>query len=590
MYSIFPLQYKIRSPLSRHLLTLALVFAIFISGEIGRLFGLENLPLPISIVWPPTGISLATLMLFGNQACPGIFLGNFLNNLYNLYGDGGTIDPFIISGLISFGSLAQACIGGWIIRRYSSENYFSSLHDIFIFLFPGTIFSCLFSSLVGVSTLFIFGAIPTNDLATTMITFWLGDLFGVYIFTPLLIVWALQPTKAPLKSFIGEAFIMLIAFLLISSTTFIYNIATLHLMIPVAMWIAYRFRMWGATVAIFVISWTVMIFIAIGRGPEIGKTIDEQMIIFVSFLAVIVMISLTIAAIVNEREKAWQLLHKHNINLLQELNQQKRKFENIQSELYIKDKIASAGSLITHIIDQIITPINKIETEAKRALDRVSELQREAKGNKMLSQLDKNLRHIEKNRAFAKKIIDIVQSQTSRASPENIKVLSINLHTLLNSCLDEILSKYEHLSFNHSSVSVLREFDRNIPMISALPEDLSFALTHLLDNAFYSMYIKKSRLGAIYHPELMITTLDLENEIQVVIRDNGLGISKEALKNFFHSFSSSKKIAPDVGLGVFLVYEIIVNVHHGKIMASSIEGEFMELTLALPKSNHLKSA
>src|SRR5262249_29310309 len=69
----------------------------------------------VTAVWPPTGIALAALLLFGSRAWPGIALGAFLANAT-------THAPLATAAVITLGNTLEALAGAWLLRRLAKFN------------------------------------------------------------------------------------------------------------------------------------------------------------------------------------------------------------------------------------------------------------------------------------------------------------------------------------------------------------------------------------------------------------------------------------------------------------------------------------
>src|ERR1700733_10033271 len=175
---------------------LLLATGIFLCALLGRSLGIQGPALAISVVWPATGLSLAALLLFGYFAGVGVFIGNFAYNfLFLSFSSPLHLTPlymFVAAFFISMGSFAQALISAHIIRTYSTPLFFRTVQDIFIFLIPASLLSCLISSIVGVTTLVIAGEVHKSLALPVWLTFWMGDSVGIYVITPLILIWILQ--------------------------------------------------------------------------------------------------------------------------------------------------------------------------------------------------------------------------------------------------------------------------------------------------------------------------------------------------------------------------------------------------------------
>src|SRR6266516_5571527 len=114
------------SEMKPHLKRLAGVLALaaiyFCAGKLGLLLAFVNAS--VSPVWPPTGIALAALLMWGYRLWPGIFLGAFLVN----FTTAGT--PVADLG-IAAGNTLEALLGAWLVNRYANGHDYPSS-------FPGT--------------------------------------------------------------------------------------------------------------------------------------------------------------------------------------------------------------------------------------------------------------------------------------------------------------------------------------------------------------------------------------------------------------------------------------------------------------------
>src|SRR5437867_11897882 len=86
----------------------------FVSGRFGLSLAFANPS--ASPVWPPTGLSLAAVMLVGYRVWPGIFAGAFLVNLSTA----GTV-PTSLG--IALGNTQEARAGGWQLNRLGGGRH-----------------------------------------------------------------------------------------------------------------------------------------------------------------------------------------------------------------------------------------------------------------------------------------------------------------------------------------------------------------------------------------------------------------------------------------------------------------------------------
>lgn len=576
------------------LLNIFLTILIFYFAEMSRLLGLHGLPLAISAVWPATGLSLAAVLLFGYKVCPAILLGNLCFNIFYLYApDHPFLLSFLTSLIISIGSLLEAVFAAFVMRRFSSIYYFTTVQDVFIFLIPASIIGSLIAATLGTTALSLFSNLYWDTAVSLWSTFFVGDLMGVYIFTPLLVIWITTAPMVKLRAYRKEAVLMLLVFLLISYLSFIRDYPFAHFYIPLSMWIAYRFRLHGATLAICLISLVAISYTSLGLGSFITAVVSEnRLTLLVSFLEVIVAINLVVATLTNERESVIHLLEHQNVDLRQTMQLHIEAIKEMGKEIMIKEKLTSLGLVTSNLANYLHMPLNKITTAAKACLASLQELedfynqepdQSENKLFTLYERLGKNLDTICNFGSNADVIATMIQVQTTLSEPKKTRAKAIHLNTLLNISLNQSTQRMsqEHPEF---SFILTRDFDKSINTFFILPEDLAHVFIKLFDNAFHSMKQKMDLYKYGYTPQLNVQSINYDHYIEIIIQDNGLGMTEEAAKNVFQSFIENSGSEEEIiNIGLSLARDIIVSVYRGDIKAESVKGEYFKHIVTLPK-------
>ena len=113
------------------------------------------------------------------------------------------------------------------------------------------------------------------------------------------------------------------------------------------------------------------------------------------------------------------------------------------------------------------------------------------------------------------------------------------------------------------------------------PDMLSKAIINLLDNAVYAV-VKKAQKVPRFVPEVSLAVTIAEAEYILKIHDNGVGIEEKNLTKVYDPFFTTKPTGEAAGVGLYLSREIIQN-HGGDISVVSVQGEYTEVTVALPK-------
>jgi signal transduction histidine kinase/CheY-like chemotaxis protein len=254
-------------------------------------------------VWPPTGISLAAILLLGRRATPGIFLGAFLANLATA----GTV--FTSLGIAS-GNTLEAVVGAELVTRFAGGiKVFDRAQDVFVYVFAFGIFSTALSATVGVTTLILGGLAHRQEFGPIWLTWWLGDAVSAVVIAPLIIVWLGKPLPRLSSRQAAEAGCLLALLYLVLEGVFGgwmasggKSLPVEYLVIPLLLWAVFRFAQHGAVTVAALMSAIAIRQTILGSGPfAIGEP-NESLLFLQVFMGTVTVTTLVLAAVVTERE------------------------------------------------------------------------------------------------------------------------------------------------------------------------------------------------------------------------------------------------------------------------------------------------
>ncbi|WP_372652316.1 ATP-binding protein [Halobacteriovorax sp.] len=272
-----------------------------------------------------------------------------------------------------------------------------------------------------------------------------------------------------------------------------------------------------------------------------------------------------------------------------ELNTNLNELKNMQTRLVAQEKLASLGSLTSGIAHELNNPLNFIinfsDANKESCTDLEEELNSTSPNFDEIKESIKELKkfsgiiHMHGKRAevIIRSMLDHSRSKDSEKSLENINQL---IEDNVNFAHHAIKAKYH--GFN-SRVNL--ELDPKLPSLLIAKGEFGRVLLNMFTNAFYSMNLKKEKEDSNYEPTLNISSLESIDSIIIVIRDNGVGIDKENLRDIFDPFFTTKPTGEGTGLGLSLSHEIIVGIHQGELDISSEVGEYAEFTIKIPKES-----
>jgi integral membrane sensor domain MASE1 len=163
----------------------ALAAVYFISGELGLRLAFVNES--ATAVWPPTGIALAALVLFGSGLWPAILVSAFLVNL--------TITGAVTTSLgIAVGNTLEALAGAYLVNRFAhGRRAFDHARDTFTFTLLAGLASTMISATIGVLSIALGGFARWSDFGLVWLTWWLGDVAGAMVVAPAALLWGKNP-------------------------------------------------------------------------------------------------------------------------------------------------------------------------------------------------------------------------------------------------------------------------------------------------------------------------------------------------------------------------------------------------------------
>ncbi|WP_245986534.1 PAS-domain containing protein [Azospirillum thermophilum] len=270
-----------------------------------------------------------------------------------------------------------------------------------------------------------------------------------------------------------------------------------------------------------------------------------------------------------------------------------RELREAQQQLVVQEKMASLGQLTAGIAHELKNPLNFVNNFAELSGELLDELcalisplsaqldpDQKADFDELVGSLHSNLRKIAEHGRRADGIVKSMLAHSRGGSGEW-------RNTELNVLIEESLALAYHAARAQDrefNVSFNRHYDPAAGTLDLVPQDMSRVLVNLFTNAFYSVRRRQRDGGENdYRPQLTITTIDCNDKVQIKVHDNGAGMSKPVIDKLFTPFFTTKPTGEGTGLGLSLSYDIVVHQHRGRFDVSSVENEYAEFTITLPR-------
>jgi two-component system NtrC family sensor kinase len=258
--------------------------------------------------------------------------------------------------------------------------------------------------------------------------------------------------------------------------------------------------------------------------------------------------------------------------------------KSTQAQLIQSEKMASLGELTAGIAHEIQNPLNFVNNFSEVNKELIEELELEInKGD--LQEIKAIAIDIKENEIkinhHGKRADSIVKGMLQHSQAGSGK----KEPTDNNALADEYLRLAYHgmrAKDKMFNAEMIVNFDKKLPKINVVPQDIGRVLLNLFNNAFYAVNQKAKTAGPDYKPVVSVTTSSENGHIVIIVKDNGVGIPDAIKEKIMQPFFTTKPTGEGTGLGLSLTYDMVVKGHGGKIDINSKESEYTEFTVRLP--------
>lgn len=136
----------------------------------------------ISPVWPPTGLAVGALALWGpRRLWPAVAAGAFWANF-------DASHTLALAAAIAAGNTLEAVLGAWVLRRLGTVGEPAAADDALAMIVVAAV-APLPSATGGVLSLSLAGLADWNQFPQAWLVWWVGDALGALVVMPVLVAW-----------------------------------------------------------------------------------------------------------------------------------------------------------------------------------------------------------------------------------------------------------------------------------------------------------------------------------------------------------------------------------------------------------------
>ncbi|MEH2522082.1 signal transduction histidine kinase [Bradyrhizobium sp. AZCC 1610] len=279
-------------------------------------------------IWPPTGVALAAVLLWGYRTWPAIFAAAVIANAMTA----GSVATAIA---IATGNSLEAVVGAYLINRWSSGcNTFSTPNSVAKFALICFVIATPISASIGLTSLATAGYIERTNFANAWVTWWLGDVTGALVIAPVIVLWASSHFHAFNRNDFLEtvgvlataAAVGLIAFSPLIEQTPSRDPLGFLAILPM-LWAALRRGPRDTATVALVLSGITIWGTLTGGGPFTTADLNASFLLVLMFLISITVPSLLLSADVEVRKKGEKRLRRAQIELERKVAERTQELE-----------------------------------------------------------------------------------------------------------------------------------------------------------------------------------------------------------------------------------------------------------------------
>jgi signal transduction histidine kinase/branched-subunit amino acid transport protein AzlD len=536
------------------------VLAYFVTGWLG--LQIPYVGSQITLIWLPTGIAVAALLLWGRPVLLSIYLGAFLINFYVSH-------SFPLSASIAVGNTLGPFLVAWMLKYFGLDFSFRHSKDSIMLLLASGL-GMTVSALGGVICLYMFGLLPLADMSFAWLSWWMGDSIGVILLAPFILAISgenlINIRKKNLEVLIwlvSSSIIAFISFDLFSEK----GDQSYHFeffILPMIIWASLRFGIIGGSFSGLFFSIIAASATAIGYGGFSFGDNHIGLLRLWSFIVTNVSAGLLISVIQANQRQADEKIKIKNLELKVHLEEIKTLNKNSALKNKTLEELnATKDKFFSIIAHDLKSPFNSIIGLSELLIKKIRD--------KDFDDIDEYAKIIMQSSHRAMDLLlNLMEwslSQTGRMkfNPEYFE---------LNIIINDIIQLFTDIAGQKSII-----ITKKLPPNSSIYADkamISTILRNLISNA-----IKYTKPGG----EINILSEVTQIEMKVSVSDTGVGMSPASINKLFlidENYSTIGTLGEQgTGLGLILINEFVEK-HFGKIWVESVEGKGSIFNFTIP--------
>jgi signal transduction histidine kinase len=548
-------------------LAVAVGIVYFIAARLS--LALLTKPEGVAVFWPAAGVSAGVLIALGSRARWPVVVGTMAATIAaNLFGD-RNLWSAVLFALCNAG---EAVLAAWLIEHYFGSDFrLDKLRNV-LGLAAAAIIGAAVSGIGGAVAYKLFHS-TTTSMLTTWQHWFASDGLGIITVAPLLIELASAWRDRPSLSELAEGALAVAALALVSGLGIFLHSELLATVGPVAvlfaplLWLAARCQPVFAAAAALIVSlsivWTTTFGIGYFGNPGLSmaeRVLAAQFSILLVTLGASVLAAL-FAEIRDKRKLAEAALHA----------------SETQRYLIETERLAALGGLVAGVAHEISSPIGTsltvASTLAHRSADFTDQIASgQVRRARLVEFADSCRGASEQLVANLQRAGGLIQSFKQVAIDRSSDVrrafdLKLATEQVITSARSRLLKSQSSLAIEMPSDIILDSFPG--PYGQVLTNLIFNAITHgFTDGPSGHILVKARRVGM--------------EQVEITFSDDGSGVPEDVQRHVFDPFFTTKRAQGSIGLGLYIVHNLVTQQLGGRITLVSAPGKGTTICMTLP--------
>jgi len=493
----------------------------------------------VTPIWPPTGIALVAMLIFGRRVWPAVFLAALAVNL--------PIGPSPLGAtVIAVGNTLAPLTAAAFLGLTGFRIELDRLRDAASIIILGALVAMTISATTGTAVLVLSGVVPTDSALPTWAVWWTGDAMGVLLVAPFLLsllpsLGSPTPTWRQAPELVG----LLLGVGILTFVLFQNRLRLEYLVFPLIMLAAWRFRLRGATPAALIASGVAIWSAVHGTGPFATETLVEKMITLQVFNVCVAITSLLLAAFVVARERTEEMTRLYVSATA--ASQTKSTFLDMAAHELLTPLTVVAGYLSLLSGGTVGSPPEAWETPLGIVLSKTFEME--------------------------KIVDDLVNASQLEVTGQLLEREVLDLRSVVDEAVERVRPRADLLG-----ADVTVELPPDPVPVEADASRLGRVLDDLINNAL---------TYTIRTPRVVIGLSTKSRRAILRVTDNGVGIPESERERIFdrlYRIPDPQVVVPGIGLGLYICRRLVESFGGSVAVESSTTGAGTVFAIRLPLS------